>query len=349
MPGDANRDNVYEVTVRASDGTMHEDRMVMVTVTGVNDAPAVSGPSSRNYAENGEGPVATFTATDPEGAMPITWSIAADGATLPEGFTEATDNADENHFDIDKDGVLTFDIGGDTDDPDESVSPDFEAPRGQDPADDNTNTYKVVVAASDMGTPEMIGYHKVEVKVTDVAEAGKIEVALSGTASDSTAMQFRFGTILTATVTDGDVAGTTKTVTSPTLRWYRGGSVISGETAAEYTTTADDVGSRIRVEAAYVVAGNVAQERASWTSDYPVLATRDGDNKLKFDPATLERTVDEGEKGMNVGARVMAMGNHGVVTYSLPALSDNAKFDIDKKTGQITTKVDLDYEAAGGD
>ena len=28
MPTDANRDNVYEVTVRASDGTLYEDRMV---------------------------------------------------------------------------------------------------------------------------------------------------------------------------------------------------------------------------------------------------------------------------------------------------------------------------------
>ena len=27
MPGDRNKDNVYEVTVRASDGTLYEDRM----------------------------------------------------------------------------------------------------------------------------------------------------------------------------------------------------------------------------------------------------------------------------------------------------------------------------------
>ena len=30
MPGDRNTDNVYEVTVRASDGTLNADRMVTV-------------------------------------------------------------------------------------------------------------------------------------------------------------------------------------------------------------------------------------------------------------------------------------------------------------------------------
>ena len=32
MPGDRNRDNVYEVTVRASDGTMHADRALIIKV-----------------------------------------------------------------------------------------------------------------------------------------------------------------------------------------------------------------------------------------------------------------------------------------------------------------------------
>ena len=35
MPGDRNRDNVYEVTVRASDGTMNADRALIIKV--IND------------------------------------------------------------------------------------------------------------------------------------------------------------------------------------------------------------------------------------------------------------------------------------------------------------------------
>ena len=67
----ADGDNVYEVTVRASVGGDTGERMVRVTVGDVNEGPDVSGPSTMNFAENGEGAVATFTATDPEGATPI--------------------------------------------------------------------------------------------------------------------------------------------------------------------------------------------------------------------------------------------------------------------------------------
>ena len=38
MPGDRNTDNVYEVTVRASDGTLNADLMVAVKVTNATDA-----------------------------------------------------------------------------------------------------------------------------------------------------------------------------------------------------------------------------------------------------------------------------------------------------------------------
>ena len=70
-PTDRNRDNVYEVTVRASDGTLYDDRMVKVTVTNEDDAPTVTGKDSIDYAENGKDAVTTFTAEDPEGATPI--------------------------------------------------------------------------------------------------------------------------------------------------------------------------------------------------------------------------------------------------------------------------------------
>ena len=37
MPGDQNGDNVYEVTVRASDGVLYADRMVTVKVTDADE------------------------------------------------------------------------------------------------------------------------------------------------------------------------------------------------------------------------------------------------------------------------------------------------------------------------
>ena len=73
-----------------------------------------------------------------------------------------------------------------------------------------------------------------------------------------------------------------------------------------------------------------------------MLAVPAGDNELEFDPTTVSREVAEGKKGMMVGAPVTATGNHGAVNYTLAG--DDAKFEIDQKTGQITTDVDLDYD-----
>ena len=105
-PMDRNKDNVYEVTVRASDGTLHVDRMVTITVNDVNDAPMITkGSTTIKYAENGTDPVETFTATDPEGRMVVYWSLA-NGHQLDD-VVDAADIADEAHFMIGpNDGVL---------------------------------------------------------------------------------------------------------------------------------------------------------------------------------------------------------------------------------------------------
>ena len=175
-------------------------------------------------------------------------------------------------------------------------------------------------------------------------------------ASDPTLKQFEIGAALAASATDGDIAEADKTVGIPadeeaaTWRWYRGSAEISGQTTANYTVTAADVGSRIRVVVTYrCFRQHVAQESAELTSDYPVLRTRIGDNMLEFDPTTVARTVAEGEKGMIVGAPVTTKAgtNHGAVNYAL-AGTDAAKFMIDQKTGQITTMVDLNFDAAAG-
>ena len=51
----ADRDNVYEVTVRASAGGDTGERMVRVTVGNRDEGPDISGPSTRSFAENSEG------------------------------------------------------------------------------------------------------------------------------------------------------------------------------------------------------------------------------------------------------------------------------------------------------
>ena len=126
------------VTVVATDsGNITASIDVTITVTDVNEPPAITGDAEHDYAENGAGDVATFTATDPDAGAAITWEMSGADASL---------------FDI-SGGVLTF------------VSP----PDYENPADaDTDNVYMVTVEADDGTNSNTLD---VTVTVTDVDDA----------------------------------------------------------------------------------------------------------------------------------------------------------------------------------
>ncbi len=117
-PADSGRDNVYNLSVRASDGRYYGYLEVTVTVEAVNEGPAVTGTETFNYRENGTADLYTFRATDPEGSA-VTWSLSG---------------ADEDDFAIGETGVLAF-----------ARSPDYEGPTDS----DGDNVYEVTVVARD--------------------------------------------------------------------------------------------------------------------------------------------------------------------------------------------------------
>ena len=274
------------------------------------------------YAENGMGPVATYTAEDPEGTA-ITWSLTG---------------TDDGDFDIDE-GVLTF-----------KQSPNYEAA-----VDDNTdNEYEIMVVATDSDTQtDMMA---VTVMVTNVEEAGTltlstlqpvdgIEVTTTLTDIDS--------------VTNSDPAGT---VTAGDIAWKwakslnHGGAYtdIDGETAANYTPKPDDVNHYLRATATYadpqgsdksemvISARKVLAPRSANTP--PVF--KDSDGMEIADNITREVAENTG-KGEPVGTRVVAEDSEGdVLTYTLGG-TDAASFDIDVGTGQLRTKAALDREMDG--
>ena len=106
-------------------------------VTDVDETPVITGDAAPNYAENGTGPVATYSATDPESAT-ITWSLEGDDAA---------------DFEISSGGELTF-----------KSSPDYEAEADA----DTDNAYEVTVVASDPAGNE--ARMEVTISVTDVDE-----------------------------------------------------------------------------------------------------------------------------------------------------------------------------------
>ncbi|SOC47778.1 alpha-tubulin suppressor-like RCC1 family protein, partial [Rhizobium subbaraonis] len=139
-PKDSGKDNVYNVTVKASDGKLSDTQAIAVKVTDVNEAPVFSGGASVsvNVAEN-KTAVTTVKAPDPE-KKAITYSIA--------------DGADKALFNIDaKTGALSF-----------KSAPDFE--NAKDAGKDNV--YNVTVKASDGALSDT---QSIVVKVTDVNEA----------------------------------------------------------------------------------------------------------------------------------------------------------------------------------
>ena len=142
-PADSGRDNVYNFSVRASDGRNYGYLEVTVTVEDVNEAPVITTTSrtSFTYRENGTATIYTFSATDPERAA-ISWSPGgADG----DDFTVTADSRGR--------GVLTF-----------ASPPDFENPTDA----DRDNVYEVTVEVTD--DQSLTDSVEVTVTVSDVNE-----------------------------------------------------------------------------------------------------------------------------------------------------------------------------------
>ena len=87
---DADTQDTYYVYVDVHDGkdengdpsTNYDDTInVTITVEDVNEPPVVSGTTTTTFVENGAGPVATYTAVDPENDT-LTWSAVATDGTV---------------------------------------------------------------------------------------------------------------------------------------------------------------------------------------------------------------------------------------------------------------------------
>ena len=154
IPLDVGTDNVYDVTVQASDQEATTGHNVTVTVTEVDEAATITSDSGNfvfSYEENAATEVAVFTATDPENEA-IRWSFDRD-----DGGDFRDDGGD---FEISDRGVLTF-----------RRPPDYERPVD----DDNNNRYLVHVRAiAGAGDPVT---QEVTVNVLNIDERGVLTLS----------------------------------------------------------------------------------------------------------------------------------------------------------------------------
>ena len=121
-PADSDRDNIYEVTVRASDGRSYgmSQETLRVTVREVHEAPVITTKSRAEFTwrENSTSILYTYRATDQDEDDAITWSV------------EGTDGEDFAIYN----GILTF-----------RLLPDFEIPVDA----ERDNVYEITVVAAD--------------------------------------------------------------------------------------------------------------------------------------------------------------------------------------------------------
>ena len=90
LPSDAGSDNVYNITVTASDGTLTNSKAVAITVTNVNETPTDIALSSSSVAENQSSgtTVGTFSTTDPDTGNTFTYTlVSGTGDTDNASFT----------------------------------------------------------------------------------------------------------------------------------------------------------------------------------------------------------------------------------------------------------------------
>ena len=268
------------------------------------------------YPENGEGPVAAYTAVDPEGDGVI-WTLSG---------TDADDFSIEG-------GVLKFNLN----------SPDYENPTDRDTGSSTAanNVYDVTVEATD--TESTKSTLPVIVKVTNVDEPGEVTLSTQQPLEELE---------LTAALSDPDgfVASESwqwSRSSSANGPW----TDIRDATTAAHEPTADDVDRYLLATASYtdgegkyksaaVVSANPVQMKL-YVNQAPVFQDAEG-NEI----STIGRSVaEDAAAGGAVGGPVAATDTVGeVLTYSLSG-TDEASFDIGSATGQITVDAGtLDFE-----
>ena len=241
-PGDAGGNNVYDVTVTASDGTLSSTKDVAITVTNVNEAPTITSAATASFAENGTGTVYTAAASDPDAGATLTYSISGADASL---------------FNIDATtGVVTF-----------KSSPNYEAPGDA----GGNNVYDVKVTASD-GT--LSSTKDVAITVVNANDAPTASAVIANQSTNEDA-GFSFA-VPASSFTDVD-AGDTLTLSAtladgnPLPAWL---SFNPATQTFSGTPLNDDVGSlNIRVTATDTSGASATQDFAvtvNNTNDGPV-------------------------------------------------------------------------------
>ncbi len=295
-PADDDGDNVYEVTVKATDaGGATGAAAIAVTVTDVNEAPvfATATPLAISVPEGTTGNIGSpVTASDPEGAS-LTYSLAG---------------ADAASFQVSASGQISLASGA-------VLNHEQKESHG----------FEVVV--SDGGTPALTATRAVTVTVTDVAESLTVTGLANAAVAENSPWTSATPTVTGATgavtwtaegadASDFTIAGSTG-VLSMVARDHEAPADDDGDNVYEVTVKATDGDGIVGTAALTVTVTNVNEAPAFATSAALVLSVAEGTSGAIGSPVTA--TDPEG----------------GAVAYSLTG-ADASSFAIDSATGQLS-------------
>jgi serralysin len=312
-PADAGGDNVYNITVSASDGVLSTSQSVVITVTNENDnGPLLTSATTATVSENETNIGYTTTATD------------ADGDTLTYTITGGADAA---LFVIDSaTGALSFAAGQ-----------DFEAP-----ADGNAdNQYEVVIQVSD-GT--LTDDQTVTVTVTNANDNAPVftSSATVSLAENTTATGYA------ANTTDADGGAATYSITGGADASLFSVDATTG-TLSFIAAPDFDVPEDANADNVFdvVVTANDGVNATSQT--VAVTLTNVNDNSPVFTSSAVLAFDENGTASpFSVAA---ADGDSDTLTYSISGGADAARFTIDSATGAVSFVNSPDFESpadAGG-
>src|SRR5450631_2854458 len=327
-PTDVGANNVYDVTVQVSDGTLTDTQAIAVTVTNLNDNPPVitsngaGATASVNVAENAIA-VTTVTATDLDAGSALTYSIVG--------------GADAARFTVDgSTGALSF-----------ASAPDYETPTDV----GANNVYDVTVQVSD-GT--LTDTQAVAVTVANVNDNAPAITSNGAGATASVSVAENATAVTTVTATDLD-AGSTLTY-----------SIVGGADAAKFTvdssTGALSFVSAPDYEAPTDVGGNNVYDVTVQVSDGTLTDTQAIGvtvTNLNDNPPVITSNGAGASASVNVAENATAVTTvtatdldaGSALTYSIVGGADAAKFTVDSSTGALSFVSAPDYETptdAGG-
>ena len=309
-PTDVGADNVYNVTVQVSDGSLNANKAVAVTVTNVNEAPTVTSGGTASVAENTTA-VMTVTALDPDAATTFTYSIAGGADAAKFAINSST-------------GALTF-----------ATAPDYETPTdvGTD------NVYNVIVQVSD---GSLTATQAVAVSVTDVNDNAPVITSDGAGATASLSVAENTTAVTTVTSSDADASATATYSLS-------GGAdsalfTINSATGALSFISAPNYEAPTDAGADNVYDVTVQVSDGTFTDNQAIAVTVTNVNEAPTVTSGASASVAE-----NTTAVMAVTGTDPdaatTLTYSLAGGADAAKFAINSSTGALTFASAPDFEA----